>query len=160
MNFIQSLKSAIDNLRANKMRSTLTVLGIVIGVSAVIMMVAIMQGFSQRFQRQIGKLGTDLIFVTYAPDAKERKTLTRQFAGLKNGRCRGHTPELRPGDRNLSGDAARQRRPRKYSGTDTDCSPNGVLPDYEKMRNVELARGFASYPRTICRDLGAGLRDW
>src|SRR6476620_3280871 len=83
MNFLQSLQIAVDNLRANKMRSTLTVLGIVIGVSAVIMMVAIMQGFSLRFQRQIGKLGTDLIFVTYNPDAQERKKLTRQFEGLK-----------------------------------------------------------------------------
>src|SRR5947199_3340204 len=83
MNFLQSLQIAVDNLRANKMRSTLTVLGIVIGVSAVIMMVAIMQGFSLRFQRQVGKLGTDLIFVAYSPDAKDRKNTSRHIDGLK-----------------------------------------------------------------------------
>src|SRR4051794_40636690 len=123
------------------MRSTLTVLGIVIGVSAVIMMVAIMQGFSARFQRQIGKLGTDLIFVTYNPDAKERKTLTRQFQGLKmedveaiRQNCdliTGISPEM------PLGNSARI----KYSGTDTDCTPDGILPDYQRLRNVDIARG-------------------
>jgi putative ABC transport system permease protein len=141
MNFFQSLQIAVDNLRANKMRSTLTVLGIVIGVSAVIMMVAIMQGFSARFQRQIGKLGTDLIFVAYNPDAQERKKLTRQFEGLKMADVEAIrqncdlitaiSPEMPLGNNARA----------KYAGIDTDVAPNGVLPDYEQMRNVEVARG-------------------
>src|SRR5437763_1048586 len=141
MNFIQSLQIAVDNLRANKLRSTLTVLGIVIGVSAVIMMVAIMQGFSLRFQRQVGKLGTDLIFVTYNPDAKERQKTSRRFEGLKMAdvdairqSCdliTGLSPEM------PLGNGARA----KYSGVDTDCAPNGVLPDYQRLRNVDVAQG-------------------
>ena len=141
MNFIQSLQIAVDNLRANKMRSTLTVLGIVIGVSAVIMMVAIMQGFSLRFQRQVGKLGTDLIFVTYNPDAKERKNTSRRFDGLKMADVEairqncdliaGISPEMPLGNNARA----------KYAGTDTDVAPNGVLPDYQALRNVSVAQG-------------------
>jgi len=140
MNFLQSLQIAVDNLRANKMRSTLTVLGIIIGVSAVIMMVAIMQGFSLRFQRQMGKLGTDLIFVTYNPDAKERKTLTRQFEGLKMADVEAirRTCDL---VKSLSPEMPLGNARAKYSGTDTDVNANGVLPDYEAMRNVEVAHG-------------------
>src|SRR5579872_635567 len=123
------------------MRSMLTVLGIIIGVSAVIMMVAIMQGFSVRFQRQVGKLGTDLIFVTYSPDAKDRKKTARTIEGLKmedvaaiRANCdliTGISPEM------PLGNGVRAR----YSGTDTDVNPNGVLPDYQRLRNVEVAHG-------------------
>src|ERR1700710_199143 len=83
MSFLHCLRIAVDNLRANKMRSALTVLGIIIGVSAVIMMVAIMQGFSKRFEGQISKLGTDLIFVFYQPSAQDRKKTSHAIEGLK-----------------------------------------------------------------------------
>src|SRR5258706_13907252 len=83
MSFLHCLQIAFDNLRANKLRSLLTMLGIIIGVSAVIMMVAIMQGFAARFERQIRKLGSDLIFVTFQPDTAERKKLTKHIEGLK-----------------------------------------------------------------------------
>ena len=141
MNFFQSLSIAVDNLRANKMRSTLTVLGIIIGVSAVIMMVAIMQGFSVRFQRQIGKLGTDLIFVMYNPDANDRKKTSRRFEGLKMADVEairqscdlitGLSPEMPLGDNARA----------KYTGIDTDVSPTGVVPDYQRLRNVDVAHG-------------------
>src|SRR5258708_33036567 len=83
MSFWHCLQVAFHNLRANKLRSALTMLGIIIGVSAVIMMVENMQGFAARFERQIRKLGSDLIFVTYQPDPQERKRLTKHIEGLK-----------------------------------------------------------------------------
>ncbi|MDQ0338046.1 putative membrane protein [Caldalkalibacillus uzonensis] len=47
MGLFQSIKTAIRNIRRNKLRSFLTMLGIIIGVSSVIILVAIGQGSSQ-----------------------------------------------------------------------------------------------------------------
>src|SRR5258708_19911223 len=83
MNFSHCLMTALNNLRANKLRSALTMLGIIIGVSAVIMMVAILQGMSARVEGEFRKLGSNLILVVYAPDHDERKKLTQKIEGLK-----------------------------------------------------------------------------
>ena len=57
------LKVAMFSLGRNKMRSFLTMLGIVIGVAAVIAMLAVGQGAKQAIQTQIQKLGTNMIIV-------------------------------------------------------------------------------------------------
>lgn len=54
---------AISSILKNKMRSLLTILGIIIGVAAVIVMVAIGQGAESQIQNQIASLGTNLIIV-------------------------------------------------------------------------------------------------
>ena len=55
---------ALQSIRKNKMRTLLTMLGIIIGVGAVIVMVAIGQGAKTHIQRQIDSLGTNLIVIT------------------------------------------------------------------------------------------------
>ncbi|MFQ5857068.1 MAG: ABC transporter permease [Anaerolineae bacterium] len=59
----ESLRVALRSLRANKMRSFLTVLGIVIGVTAVIGMLAFGRATREAMMAQIQQIGTDLIFV-------------------------------------------------------------------------------------------------
>jgi putative ABC transport system permease protein len=63
MNFLLTFKVAIHALGRNKMRSGLTMLGIIIGVGAVIAMVAIGQGASAQIQAQIANLGNNMLFV-------------------------------------------------------------------------------------------------
>ena len=58
-----ALRAALDSLRANPLRSALTMLGIVIGVAAVIAMVAVGAGARDQVLRQIASLGTNLIMV-------------------------------------------------------------------------------------------------
>jgi len=55
------LKSALKSIAKNKTRSLLTSLGIIIGVSAVIIMVSIGQGASAQIEEQISALGENLI---------------------------------------------------------------------------------------------------
>ncbi len=57
------LKAALKSIRRSRMRSILTSLGIIIGVSAVIVMVAIGRGSEERIQEGINSLGTNLIIV-------------------------------------------------------------------------------------------------
>ncbi|HEY2931860.1 MAG TPA: ABC transporter permease [Acidobacteriota bacterium] len=63
MNLWVTLKVALHALGRNKMRSILTMLGIIIGVGAVIAMVSIGQGASATIQSQIAQLGNNMLFV-------------------------------------------------------------------------------------------------
>jgi putative ABC transport system permease protein len=64
MNLIMIIRVAFRALVRNKMRAALTMLGIIIGVSAVIAMVSIGQGASASVQAQIESIGTNLLFVS------------------------------------------------------------------------------------------------
>ncbi len=64
MDFAETIRVAIGALRANKMRSMLTMLGIVIGVSAVIAVVALGKGAQKAVNDRISSLGTTLLTVS------------------------------------------------------------------------------------------------
>jgi len=64
------VKVAWNSIRKNKMRTMLTMLGIIIGVGAVIVMVAVGQGAQQRIQQQIDNLGTNMIVITAGASAQ------------------------------------------------------------------------------------------
>ncbi|GFO60046.1 multidrug ABC transporter substrate-binding protein [Geomonas silvestris] len=61
--FLQSLLIALRALRVNKMRALLTMLGIIIGIAAVIIMVAIGSGASKMISDQISSIGSNLLLV-------------------------------------------------------------------------------------------------
>ena len=63
MKFWMAVEIALTALRANRLRSALTMLGIVIGVAAVIAMVAVGSGATERIQQQIEAIGSNLILV-------------------------------------------------------------------------------------------------
>jgi len=64
MNLLSIIKIAYRALARNKMRAALTMLGVIIGVAAVIAMVSIGQGASASVQAQISNFGTNLLFVS------------------------------------------------------------------------------------------------
>ncbi len=63
MSIFEALRSALDALRANLLRSALTMLGIIIGVTAVIVMVAVGSGAKAKVMQQIQSLGSNLMIV-------------------------------------------------------------------------------------------------
>lgn len=89
---------ALDSLRANKLRSFLTVLGITIGVMTVIGMVSIIQGLNRTFLQELEAVGSDIIVVTkYEPgvirvgpqaeEERKRKDLTFEDAKAIEEEC-------------------------------------------------------------------------
>jgi putative ABC transport system permease protein len=64
MDLISILRIAMRALSRNKMRSALTMLGIIIGVGAVIAMVGVGQGASKQVQDQISAMGSNMLFVS------------------------------------------------------------------------------------------------
>jgi putative ABC transport system permease protein len=90
----ESALMALDTLRANKLRSALTILGVSVGVLTVIFMVSIIQGLNKAFADQIESLGSNSIFVSKfepsfgrppGPEEIHRKDLTMEDAdALRN----------------------------------------------------------------------------
>jgi putative ABC transport system permease protein len=63
IHLLRIVRASLDSLRVNKMRSALTMLGIIIGVAAVITTIAIGTGATQRIQEQIASVGSNLVLV-------------------------------------------------------------------------------------------------
>ena len=82
----ENLKQAMDTLRAHKLRSFLTVFGVVLGVSVIKLVAALITGFDQQVQESIKQYGADTAFVSRfdqgphngrrPKDERERKPLT------------------------------------------------------------------------------------
>src|ERR1041384_8158088 len=85
----ESAFMVLDTLRTNKLRSSLTILGVSVGVLTVIFMVSIIQGLNKAFADQIESLGSNSIFVSKfapsfgrppGPEEIHRKDLTMEDA--------------------------------------------------------------------------------
>ena len=63
MNLTESLLTALDSLLTNKMRAVLTMLGVIIGVAAVIALLAIGNGVSASIESEIQAIGSNLISI-------------------------------------------------------------------------------------------------
>lgn len=79
MNLFESLRVSIRGLANNKLRSALTMLGIIIGVGVVIMVVAIGEGATQRVTETVNSLGTNLL--TVFPGAQRMRITAATAAG-------------------------------------------------------------------------------
>src|SRR6202158_4359558 len=60
----ENLKQAMDTLRAHKMRSALTMFGVVLGVSVIMLVAALITGFDQQIQENIKQFGADTAFIS------------------------------------------------------------------------------------------------
>src|SRR5213595_3957008 len=86
----ENLKQAMDTLRAHKLRSFLTVFGVVLGVSVIMLVAALITGFDQQVQESIKQYGADTAFVSRfdqgphggrrPKEERERKPLTLEDA--------------------------------------------------------------------------------
>ena len=68
MNLSESLITALDSLRSNKLRAALTMLGVIIGVAAVIALLSIGNGVTASINDEINAIGTNLILISTNPD--------------------------------------------------------------------------------------------
>jgi putative ABC transport system permease protein len=83
MNLVETIRLAIQSLRVNRLRSALTTLGIVLGVAALVCMVAVGEGARSQISEKIAKLGTNLLFIEpYSYVAGARHALTEDEAAV------------------------------------------------------------------------------
>jgi putative ABC transport system permease protein len=136
MELWQNILEALESLSSNKMRSGLTILGIVIGVGAVIAMLAIGSGAENTITGSISELGTNLIFIVEGGDDEIRNP---QPLTLDDAEAIGDSlaaPSIEAVAPLLSGGAEAS-----FSGQSHRTSISGVTPDYQSVRNVGLAEG-------------------
>ncbi len=142
INLLWTLKIAIKALQANKMRSALTMLGVIIGVGAVIAMLAVGTGASQRISEQIQSIGSNLLIIMPGSTTS---------GGVRMGA--GTQPTLTLGDANaikkeissvayvgpsLSGAAQVV-----YGHTNWSTGIQGTTPDMLALRNWPMSSGRA-----------------
>src|SRR5215468_5269528 len=62
--YSENLMQAMDTLRSHKMRSALTVFGVVLGVSVIMLVAALITGFNRKVEESINQIGADTVFVS------------------------------------------------------------------------------------------------
>jgi putative ABC transport system permease protein len=130
--FFESLRMAIDGLLNNKIRSGLTMLGIIIGVGAVIAMVSLGQGFSAYVTGQFESLGTNLLTVMRDRSVDSSLDLTVSDAEALEG-----LPGIAAVAPTYRGSATALNS----KGQEHDPTVYGVTPAYQTVRNYKLAVG-------------------
>jgi len=145
MNAWECMRSAVRALRANLLRSALTILGIVIGVAAVIAMVAVGGGAQSRVADQIRSLGADLLLVQPGSEsdgavrlgAGSRDSLTEDDAAA----IAAEVPGVLVAAPTVAGNAHLVHGNLNWSSL-----VGGVTPDYLVARDwkVETGRAFTS----------------
>ena len=142
MKLKDTLEETYAALSANKVRSGLTILGIVIGISSVIAMVSIGTGASNTISSSIQSLGSNLLQIT--PGAQRTqgfgvsagrggaKTLTQEDANAIAAQVSG----VNAIDSEVSG-----RYQVTAKGTNTNTSVQGVTSSYTQIRNVAIDEG-------------------
>jgi putative ABC transport system permease protein len=133
MNFMESIRIALRGLKANKLRSILTMLGIIIGVFAVIVMVAIGTGARTSVTGQIQGLGSNLLIITPAQASS---------GGVKGGSVTTMTMEDVDAIKTKAADTVQGVAPQVgksvqvvFAGQNTSTQVVGTTPDYQDVRN-------------------------
>ena len=91
--FKEVISMAFDTVRTNKMRSGLTVLGVVIGITSIVGMTAIIRGFDQSLRDMIRAIGPNTIFIqrfgvtSFASGAEISQLLKRPNLSLSDARA-------------------------------------------------------------------------
>ena len=134
------LKAALRSLAKNKMRTFLTMLGIIIGVGSVIAMLAIGQGSRQSIQSQISSLGTNVLMIFpqasstggVRMEAGSSQRMTIDDLNAIKDRCPSVayiTPQVRTSGQLVNGNS------------NWRTSVYGVYPDYFNIRDLKLTSG-------------------
>ncbi len=135
MNFGSTVLEALESLTSNKARTALTMLGIVIGVGAVIAMLAIGAGTEQAIVGEIESIGTNLLFVmTNYEDVTNPEPLTIRDAEAIADPV--YAPSVAAAAPVIQGQAELT-----YAGNATVVSLVGVTEEYVDVQTVELSEG-------------------
>ncbi len=136
--FLENLLMALRAIWANKMRSLLTTLGIVIGTAAVIAVVSIVQGLSQVITGEVQGLGSTAVIVEpYRPPGKEGDKLTRIDLTWADGQAILSTLKTV----NAATPILQRLGPVKYDENSSQYPILGVQPAFQDIRNYFVERG-------------------
>jgi len=141
MNITRSIRISRKQLAAHKLRTALALLGIVIGVSAVIIMVAIGNGAQQEVLSKIEAMGTNLLIVNAGQVQKSagrqqiRGTVTTLILADVDAIARECSAVK------VAAPVQSRKIQVKYGNLSTNTTVAGTAPEFQKVRNFRVASG-------------------
>ncbi|WP_099224461.1 ABC transporter permease [Listeria costaricensis] len=138
MSILQSMKMAFKQLRSSKLRSFLTMLGIIIGVASVILLVSLGKGVTQEVDSQMGDLGSNLVTVmNYSTNPNNQFSYDEVMKYQTIDGVKSVSPEL-SGQVNAT-----------YDYQSENLKVIGTNDQYQKARSLDLAEGRFLLPIDI-----------
>jgi len=126
---IQAFKMALKSIGSNKLRAFLTMLGIIIGVMALVILVSLVSGTTTSVEDQIDSLGTNAMTVTIS----DNKGNPISMGDLLEWTAKKEVGQVAPyQSENLTA---------KYKSTSTTLSVYGTTPDYYDVQGLKLLLG-------------------
>ena len=143
MNIFENIINAFSTIISNKLRSGLTMLGIIIGVSSVIVMIAIGEGARKGVTSRLESLGANLLMIM--PGGQSQSNV-RGGAGGKSsteGLTKNDIEAIASEVENLSGVSPEfsGRKQVIFGSSNVSTTVTGVVPDYETVRNFQVEYG-------------------
>ena len=148
LDFKSTLKMAINSLRVNMLRSVLTSLGVIIGVSAVIIILAVGSGASQKVTQNMESMGTNLVTI---------RSASAKSGGVHMGL--GTKPSLTSKDalaieKNARGvlsisTVSSESKQLTYGNQNWSSTVYGIQPSYLYIKNYEISNGRGFIPEDL-----------
>ncbi len=135
MSIWQSFLEAIESLTANITRSSLTMLGIVIGVGAVIALMGLGEGTQASITGEIESIGTNVLFVSSGGEADNPEALTIKDAQVIAD------PSLAPSVKNVA-PVLQGKVEVSIPGESTSTSLVAITPEYHLVQSADVAQGL------------------
>jgi len=148
VNWLASIRIALRALRVNKLRSTLTMLGIIIGVAAVITMIAIGSGAQARVEEQIKALGSNLIMLH---PGSVTSTGVRMGSGTRNTLTEDDSYAIQREIQEVQASAPQLRGTGQVVAANNNWSTvfYGITPEYFEVRNWVISTGKGFEPADL-----------
>ena len=159
---LDSMRVALRGILANRMRSALTMLGILIGTAAVILLVAVGTGISNQVQVQIRNLGTNAIYVLPERNtgAQNRGTSSRRIR-LTKADVKALSDKTRAPSIDLVAPTVGSSGTVTWAGTSYALQNFiGGSPDFAEIRNTPVERGRLLTPEDVASHAKVAVIGW
>ncbi len=136
------LLSAVRGVTANKLRSILTMLGVLIGVGAVILLMAVGNGSAQRVNGLITSLGTNTLTIRPSGNSTGSSAITLAVSDKLNAAGLGHVKSVVP-------ESTTSLTVSSTSASESNISIIGTSPEYFTVSTATVASGSAFTPADV-----------
>ncbi len=141
MNILETLRIGLRGIGANRLRSGLTVLGILIGVAAVIILVAVGNGTTQAVTSNLESLGTNTLTIRHGTFGKTGAETRTQFKDLTVADAKALLDTDVAPDVTSASPVVTSQSTCSYEGTTHATSITGTWPSYFEAANSKVSTG-------------------
>jgi len=141
VNFAESIRTSLAEIRSHKLRSLLTLVGIILGTTSLVVMVSVIGGVAVAVQKGLSDLGFDGVIFVWTQAPKER--LERKKQGYSRGLRSADLRTIDEGKELLAGAApiVSLRETALANGRHLQLNVEGVTPAYGVIRNRTVEKG-------------------